>query len=427
MQSTALYWDKPVDFFIRTQASLRYFLLKTRRERNGYKPSRLMRLTLSLLRNMHIGTLDIILPDARKLRFEGQKSGSHALLRIHNDKAINAFAKGGRLGFCEAYLEGFWSSPDMAVFFKLMIENEQHFHDILDGQNWYRMLSKLSHFMRPNSRRGSRKNIYRHYDIGNDFYAAWLDPSMTYSSACYKTGAETLEQAQVEKYAVMATRLDLKKGDHVLEIGCGWGGFAEYAASVIGAHVTAVTISKAQYDYAQKRLKQAGVSDLIDLRLQDYRDIEGQFDAVASIEMFEAVGETYWPVFFNKLHALLKQGGRANLQVITIEEKSFENYRNTPDYIQRYIFPGGMLPTIQILQEQAETTGLVFEDYIAFGHDYATTLKHWNTSFQDAWSDLKGEKMDERFKRLWEQYLCYCQAGFEAGTIDVVQAAMHKS
>lgn len=417
---------QPVDFWIRTEASLRYFLLKNRRTKRNYQPTRAMQLCLRLARQIHKGRVDIVMPDGQKLAFQGRVEGGHGVLIIHNDRVARRLLTGGRLGFCESYVDGDWTSPDIAALFETVLDNEKILMKTLNGKGWVRAIGHALHRLKPNSKKGSKKNIYRHYDIGNDFYQRWLDPGMTYSSAFYAGEEITLEAAQDKKYAEMVKRLDLKPDHHVLEIGCGWGGFAEFAAKTVGCRVTGITISQAQCDYATKRIADAGLSDLVTLKLSDYRDVEGHFDRVASIEMFEAVGEAYWPTFFNTVKSRLKPGGHAVLQIITIDEDAFDVYRRGADYIQLYIFPGGMLPSPSALNKQVEKSGLRVGDILSFGPDYAKTLAEWNQTFQEEWSNLtKAHGFDERFKRLWEQYLCYCQAGFAAGTIDVVQISIH--
>ena len=415
-----------VDCVVETPNILQDFIADNLTRKRGYKPSRAMRFCLHLLTYLQEGQLDVILPNGARLRFGKPNDEPRALLRIHNDRVAKRFLTKGQLGFCEAYLDGDWSSPDVALFFELILRNAQSMKSILLGKKWARAFSRIAHILKPNSRRGSRKNIYSHYDIGNDFYAQWLDPSMTYSSALFTDGIEDLEKAQERKYQEMADRLGLKPEHHVLEIGCGWGGFAEYAARTIGCKVTAITVSEAQHEYARARIAKAGLEEKVEIRLQDYRDVTGKFDRIASIEMFEAVGEAYWPTFFQTLKNRLKSGGRATLQIITIRDEDFENYRRSADYIQRYIFPGGMLPSMKALASEINSAGLKQGDHLSFGKDYARTLKLWNEKFQNAWPQLTSEKMNTRFKRLWEQYLCYCQAGFQVGSIDVIQINIEK-
>jgi cyclopropane-fatty-acyl-phospholipid synthase len=386
-----------------------------------------MQLCIYMLSRIRCGVIHFILPDGTRLRFEGDDPGPEAALYVHKTRVLRRFVAKGRLGFCEAYLDGDWSSPDIASFFEAILVNADAMHQTWYGKRWYRVISWLARKMRTNTKRRARRNIYAHYDIGNDFYAAWLDNSMTYSAALFENDNDSLETAQKNKYAELCRRLDIRPGQHVLEIGCGWGGLAEHIARHYEAHVTAVTISQAQYDYARQRIEQAGLSPMVDIRLCDYRDIEGEFERIASIEMFEAVGEEYWPTFFNHINGLLQPGGRAELQVITIRDDCFANYRASADYIQHYIFPGGMLPSKQVLDEQVRGANLVPGDHIAFGKDYAKTLQIWNNNFQQAWPGIeKDGTKTARFKRLWEQYLAYCQAGFTTGTIDVIQQSIHK-
>jgi cyclopropane-fatty-acyl-phospholipid synthase len=307
---------------------------------------------------------------------------------------------------------------------EVFLRNEHHMQEMIIGQPWARFLMKIPHAFKRNSRKGSRKNISRHYDIGNEFYALWLDPGMAYSSAFFSEGIKDLEAAQLNKYKVLSQRLGIAPDHQVLEIGCGWGGFAEYAARHMGAKVTAITISERQFQYAQKRIQQAGLADRVSVIMKDYRDVEGQFDRIVSIEMIEAVGEEYWPQYFKTLHDRLKPGGKAGLQAITIDEGWFDAYRNTADFIQKYIFPGGMLPTKSILATQTENAGMHLESLDGFGLDYARTLRLWQNRFQAAWPEITKLKFDERFKKVWELYLAYCEAGFSAGTIDVVHAVM---
>ncbi len=413
--------SRPVDFFIQTEAQLRYFLLKIKRDKTSYKPSRALKLCIRFARQIQIGSLDMVLPDGHKLRFVGKTDGPHGTVIIHNDRVAKRLLIGGKLGFCEAYLDGDWNSPDISAFYEMILRNEHVLLSVLNGKSWFRGVSKFIHSLNANSKSGSKKNIYRHYDIGNDFYQLWLDPTMTYSSALFKDGNDDLKIAQDAKYQEMTDRLGIKRDHHVLEIGCGWGGFAEYAAKTTGCKMTCVTISQAQYDYAVDRIKNAGLSDRVTILMKDYRDLDGMYDRIASIEMFEAVGEQYWPTYFKTLKNRLTQGGKACLQIITINEDDFDSYRNNADYIQRYIFPGGMLPSMSALKSQITQAKLRTTGHISFGLDYAKTLNIWNDKFQQSWPKLTKQGFDEKFKRTWEQYLCYCEAGFRAKTIDVIQ------
>jgi len=333
------------------------------------------------------------------------------------------------LGFCEAHLNGDWSSPDMTALFEVALRNEPFIADLINGHGAWRWLEGTLNKLNNNTKRGSKKNIAQHYDLGNDFYAEWLDESMTYSSGLFDSGKasnDALQTAQQNKYARLATMLDLKPNHHVLEIGCGWGGFAEYAAGTLGCKVTGLTISQAQYDFAVQRMAKAGLQDKVDIQLCDYRDSKGQYDRVASIEMFEAVGEKYWDKFFEVVRDRLHPGGMAAMQVITIAEKYFDTYRKGADYIQKYIFPGGLLPTFSHLNQQISRAQMVKREAHHFGDDYARTLAEWRQRFLARWPQIKILGFDERFRRMWEQYLCYCEAGFIADNVDVCQFSFVK-
>jgi cyclopropane-fatty-acyl-phospholipid synthase len=281
-------------------------------------------------------------------------------------------------------------------------------------------------WLQSNSKRQARKNIAYHYDLGNDFYGLWLDESMTYSSALFKTGQESLERAQEQKYASIVDQMGAQPGDHVLEIGCGWGGFAEDAAGKRGLRVTCLTISQEQFKYAVDRMARAGLSDRVTIKLQDYRDETGVYDGIASIEMFEAVGEKYWPTYFNTLHNRLRPGRNATLQIITVRDRNWETYRKSVDFIQKYIFPGGMLPAPSVLRREVERAGLVVKDSIEFGKSYSQTLRRWYDAFNTRWGDIQKMGFDERFKRMWDFYLCSCAGAFEGGTCDVTQITVTK-
>jgi cyclopropane-fatty-acyl-phospholipid synthase len=316
-------------------------------------------------------------------------------------------------------MAGKFDTPDLAAVLEYFTQNFESAGKLAVGDRLTHFISTVRHAFRANTRKGSRRNILAHYDLGNAFYERWLDPSMTYSSALFRNPDQSLEDAQQEKYRAIATRLDLKPGMKVLEIGSGWGGFAEVAARDFGAEVTSITISDAQHDYARKRIARGGLSEKVDIKMCDYRDVRGQFDAVASIEMFEAVGEKYWPQYFGKVAETLKPGGKAALQIITIDEQEFENYRARPDFIQRYIFPGGMLPSIERIARESSRAGLGCEVAQLFGSSYARTLADWQTRFEREWEAIRTQGFDERFRRLWLYYLGYCQAGFRSGRIDV--------
>ncbi len=374
--------------------------------------------------NWSVGSLTFILPDGEAVRVQGETPGPDARLLVRDYRFIRRALLSGDIGFAEGYMAGEWDTPDLAALLGVLSANFDTLRRLARGNALARVFHSFSHALRGNSRRGSKRNIHAHYDLGNDFYARWLDPTMTYSSARFAAPDQSLADAQRNKYATLANSIDLKAGQSVLEIGCGWGGFAEYAAKEVGARVTGVTISQAQYDYASKRLFDQGLADRAQIRLVDYRDIQGKFDRVASIEMFEAVGERYWPAYFDKIREVLVPGGKAGLQIITIRDCDFDNYRRRADFIQKYIFPGGMLPSEQRLREETARAGLGWEALSSFGQDYADTLQAWLRRFDAAWESIAPLGFDERFRRLWRFYLAYCEAGFRTGRTDVVQLAL---
>ena len=381
----------------------------------------LLRLFLKMLGRIVVGRLTLVTPKGDAITLDGKQDGPHACLRLLRARAIGRLFLGGDVGFAEAYMDGDWDSPDLAALIELVAHNEQPLGEGLRGAALARMWHRVRHVLRPNSRSGARRNIADHYDLGNDFYARWLDPGMTYSSALYDRPDATLSEAQQAKYARVAKALELRSEHHVLEIGCGWGGFAEFVGKQFGCRVKGITLSNEQRDFARKRIHEAGLSDRVEIDLIDYRDVNGEFDRIASIEMFEAVGEEHWPRYFEAVRDRLRKGGLAVLQVITIEETRFNAYRRGADFIQRYIFPGGMLPAPSVFRRAVERTGLHLTDAFHFGFDYARTLREWQQGFQREWPEISTLGFDQRFKRLWEYYLAYCEGGFRAGSIDVVQ------
>ena len=373
------------------------------------------------------GELDVLMPDGQRFHFSGREAGPKASMTVRDLAFARRLAGGGDIGIAEAFLRGEWDSPNLPHFLELFCANQPMIARLLDGKPIVRFVQMISHWLNRNTKSGARRNIHAHYDLGNEFYSAWLDPGMTYSSALFLGQDKDLESGQRAKYAALASDIGLGPDNHVLEIGCGWGGFAQYAASEIGCRVTALTISKAQHDFAQKRIFEAGLAEKVTIKLQDYRDETGSFDRIASIEMFEAVGEAYWPTYFGQLRDRLTAGGIAGLQVITIQEAIFGKYRQEMDFIRRYIFPGGMLPTPTILRDMGRRHGLSIQAERVFGQDYARTLSHWRDSFRAAWPKLTLLGFDEKFRRLWEYYLAYCEAGFVVGTIDVRHIAFAKA
>lgn len=367
------------------------------------------------------GQLDFVLRDGRRFRVTAPKAGPSAEIRVQSDDLFARLIREGDLGFSESYLEGGWDTPDLQAFMDLVHVDNNALYDAFPGMGLLRAYEQARHWLRGNSRRQARKNISHHYDLGNAFYALWLDRSMTYSSAMFGSGQEELEAAQSAKYASMVDQMAVKPGDHVLEIGCGWGGFAEYAARERGLRVTGLTISQAQYDFAVARMARAGLSDLVEIKLQDYRDETGIYDGIASIEMFEAVGEKYWPVYFEALRARLKPGGNATLQIITVPDARFEIYKRGVDFIQKYIFPGGMLPCPAALQTEIKRAGLALKNSVEFGESYSRTLRRWYDSFNHRWEDVAKLGFDDRFRRMWNFYLTSCAGAFHGGNCDVTQ------
>ncbi|MCC5972941.1 MAG: class I SAM-dependent methyltransferase [Rubellimicrobium sp.] len=367
------------------------------------------------------GRVDIILPDGRHFRAEGKEAGYVAEVHIHNPDLFARLIREGDLGFSEAYLDGWWSTPDLMAFMDLVHDEADEIYDGFPGQGLVRAYEKLRFWLQSNSRRQAKKNISYHYDLGNDFYSLWLDETMTYSSAKFETGQENLEKAQQQKYASIIDQMGAKPGDHILEIGCGWGGFAEYAAGQRGLKVTGLTISEEQYKYAVERIARAGLSDQVTFRLQDYRDERGTYDGIASIEMFEAVGEKYWPAYFDTLRDRLKPGRNATLQIILVQDARFDTYRKGVDFIQKYIFPGGMLPGPAVLRREVEKAGLAVDGSIEFGPSYGLTLRRWHETFNEKWDQIAALGFDERFRRMWNFYLTSCAATFDSGICDVTQ------
>src|SRR6056297_275885 len=376
-------------------------------------------------RDMGHGRLDFVLADGRVFRAEGREPGPVAELHLHNDEIFARLIREGDLGFCEAYLDQWWSTPDLMAFLDLVHANDEMFAGY-PGGGIVRAFEKFRFWLQSNSKRQAKKNISHHYDLGNAFYGLWLDDTMTYSSALFASGQESLEKAQELKYASMIDEMGAQPGDHVLEIGCGWGGFAEYAARERGLRVTGLTISTEQFKYAQERIAKAGLSDKVEFKLQDYRDEKGTYDGIASIEMFEAVGERYWGTYFDTVKARLKPGKTATLQIITVQHKRWEIYRKGVDFIQKYIFPGGMLPSPVVLRDEIERAGLQVVRSLEFGESYSQTLRRWHETFNDRWDEVASLGFDDRFRRMWNFYLASCAATFHSGNCDVTQITIAK-
>ena len=387
------------------------------------------RTVFALLKKLKHGTLDVQMPDGAQARFgSGAADEPKAALRLIDWQVCSAALKSGDIGFAEAYIDGHWTTPDLAGLLRLFIANRDAMESVIYGTWWGSLAYRLKHLLHRNSRSGSKKNIHAHYDIGNPFYRLWLDETMNYSSALFK-GDFSLPSplAQTEKVRRALQECGLQGGERVLEIGCGWGALAEEATTALGARVTGVTLSTEQLEFAKARMHRLGVAGLADLRLQDYRDIDdGPFDAVASIEMFEAVGREYWASYFQTVHRQLKAGGRACIQTITIRDDLFERYVKSTDFIQQYIFPGGLLPSPQAFRAEARKAGLEVVNELAFGPDYAETLRRWRADFLSHDGAVRQLGFDTRFMRIWEFYLAYCEAAFDTGNTDVIQFTLRK-
>lgn len=379
---------------------------------------------LRKLRNLEVGQLRLRLPGGSERLFTGRDPGPSADITILHNRFYRRLLTGGDIGFAEAYMDGDWETSDLAALLTFAAANHTRLGSAFSGHAAKRLAARLGHALRSNSQTGSKRNIAHHYDLGNSFYAAWLDSTMTYSSGVFESADDNLEATQFNKYRRLADLANIRPGQEVLEIGCGWGGFAIWAARERDCKVTAITISQAQHDFAQKRVQEFGLQDRITLRLQDYRDLPGTFDAIVSIEMLEAVGERYWQLYFDKVRDCLKPGGRAALQVITIDDCFFADYRNAADFIQQYVFPGGFLPSVEALEKPLSRSDLKIVEDNGYGLHYERTLDIWHRRFLNAWPEISKLGFDERFARMWRYYFAYCQAGFSVGRIDLRQLAL---
>ncbi len=380
------------------------------------------RFVLKALDRLSVGRLTMRLPDGSTRIYGAAGAEPQASVEITDWRFFRKVLVDGDMGFAEAYMDGYCDSPDLPKLISLLAANDRALGSVARTNTVQNLLRKLLHRRRDNSREGSKRNIEAHYDLGNNFYRLWLDPTMSYSSALYEGGKrKSLEAAQTDKYERILAQVGAKQGDSILEIGCGWGGFAETAARR-GMRVTGITISREQLDYARERLRRAGLADRVDLQFRDYRDIEGSYDHIVSIEMIEAVGERYWPDYFAALKRHVSPGGSALVQAIVIADEFFDSYRHRPDFIQTYIFPGGMLLSPQRIGEQCRRAGLKIAELYSFGLDYAHTLEAWLGRFDDVAAEVEKLGFDERFRRMWRYYLAYCAAGFSTGRTDVLQA-----
>ena len=385
------------------------------------------RTVFALLRRLEVGSLTVQLPDGSVQSF-GQQAQPHGTLALRNWKPFSAALKSGDIGFAESYIAGDWTSSNLTDLLRLLIRNRAVIDRAIFGSWWGVALYRIKHLLKRNTRGNSKKNIHAHYDLGNSFYTLWLDESMNYSSALFGGDlAQSTTAAQNAKVRRALTEVGAAAGARILEIGCGWGALAEMAARDFGAQLSGVTLSTEQLDFARQRMQRLGLSERVDLRLQDYRDIsDAPFDAICSIEMLEAVGQEFWPTYFQTVARLLKPGGRACIQSIVIADSLFERYLRNTDFIQQYIFPGGCLPSPSALRAQAQAAGLEVVNELAFGHDYAETLKRWRDAFLARRADVLATGFDQRFMHIWEFYLAYCEAGFAEDNLDVMQFTLRK-
>jgi cyclopropane-fatty-acyl-phospholipid synthase len=382
---------------------------------------------LKMLTRVSHGELQLHLPDGTRHTFVGKEAGPQVELSIRDWRAVSHMMKAGDIGIAEAWRDGWLNVSDMTAFLTWCIANQSAIASAFYGGKITALIYRVMHLLRPNTKSGARKNIHAHYDLGNEFYGLWLDPTLTYSSAVFAGNRQqSLADAQTAKYERILSELNIGAGDHILEVGCGWGGFAEYAASSRGCKVTGLTISEAQLAYAKARIERAGLTEQVDLKFCDYRDADGTYDAVVSIEMIEAVGERFWPSYFKTLHDRLKPGGRAMIQGIVIDDAAFEMYRSTSDFIREYIFPGGMLASPERWQREAESAGLTWHGSYAFGPDYAETLRRWRDAFNRESLPIARMGFDARFQQIWRFYLHYCEAGFDTGRTDVLHIHLVK-
>ena len=383
---------------------------------------------LRLLQNLRHGTLTLQLPDGSMQRFGKGDDMPHATLNLHNWKVCGAALKSGDIGFAESFVAGDWSTPNLVDLLRVLVKNRAEVESVIYGTWVGRLLYRVRHLLNRNTRSNSQKNVHAHYDLGNAFYRLWLDETMNYSSALFNGDfTQTMAQAQKAKVRRALDQARVQAGDRVLEIGCGWGALAEMATVECGAIVTGVTLSDAQLASARERLHRLGKASQVDLRLQDYRDInDPPFDAICSIEMVEAVGRAYWPTYFATVAKLLKPGGHACVQSIVIDDALFERYVGSTDFIQQYIFPGGCLPCPREFRRQAQAAGLEVVEELAFGRDYAETLRRWREAFMARRAQVLKIGFDERFLHIWEFYLAYCEAAFVENNIDVVQYILRK-
>ena len=385
------------------------------------------KLFFSVLSQGKYGSITVYYAKKKIFFHRGVLPGPSAQIRLLKKKCLDDFFLKGDLGWAESYIESNWESSNLSDFLEWGAKNFHEFSKYIRGKWFIILYLRLKHYLNRNSKTGSKKNISFHYDLGNSFYEKWLDKSMTYSSGMFKKESDDLYNAQLNKYRNLAKITDIKNNDKVLEVGCGWGGFSCFLAKNFSADVTAITISKKQYEKVKEKVFTEKLTEKINVKLTDYREIKGLYDKIVSIEMFEAVGEKYWSKYFDVLGSNLKYNGAIGLQTITIEDKFFKKYRKFPDFIQTYIFPGGMLPSIEEMSKVLKSKGLSIEKKQMFGNDYAKTLRMWSKSFENSWENIKKEGFNDAFRRMWRYYLGYCEGGFKSGNINVGQFLIKKS
>ena len=379
----------------------------------------LEKLVKNFLSKIKYGNLEVQFPSGEKKIYLGIEDGLNATIHIHNYNFLSYIFRRGSVGYAEAYMKGFYTTNNLTNLLMLSHKNEKYFLDNIKSNIFYLSLSKIKHFLNNNSKSQSKKNIKYHYDLGNKFYEKWLDQSMTYSSAIFDNKNTNLLDAQHNKYKKIADSLSLNENSKTLEIGCGWGGFSSYIAKNYKCKVDAITISREQFDYTASKIQKEGLGEKVTVHFKDYREINTKYSNIASIEMFEAVGKKYWNNYFDIIQNSLSNDGKAALQIITINESRAKDYQTRPDFIQQYIFPGGMLPTKKQLEISAREVGLKCLELLSFGKSYAKTLNIWNSQFQDSWSDVSRFGFDNNFKRMWEYYFSYCETGFLSSSTDV--------
>ena len=370
-------------------------------------------------KKIHYGQLKVVFPSGRKADFLGNETGLKANIQLHNFLLIKKLFNKGAVGFAESYMDGDFTTNDLKNLLFFASKNEPYFFQYNRGKLLHRILSKVNNYINQNSKKQSKKNISYHYDLGNKFYELWLDKTMSYSSGFYLLPEDDLSKAQINKYNKIVEPMQLNDQSTLLDIGCGWGGFSSYVAKNFGSKIKAITNSKNHFEYTAQMIQKEGLNEKVKVEFQDYRDVKDKFDYISSIEMFEAVGKKYWPIYFDKIKNSLNGSGIANLQIITINESKRESYQKNQDFIQKYIFPGGMLPSKKQIIELANVSGLELREVYDFGDSYANTLNEWNKKFQNTWYLIAKQGFPKRFKRMWEYYFAYCEVGFTTKTTDV--------